>query len=120
MGLIRTLFVLAFVTTLTACSTPADLRAKGPIYTATSTKDSAALAGCIADDLERQNMRNVQVRPTTDGYSVMRMDQTLYGPDTVLVVDVLKKGQTNQIAAYSALLFAAGDRMIIEAVKNCQ
>lgn len=116
----RTAIVLLLSATMVACSTPADLRAKTPIYTGQSNKDAAGLAGCIADDLEAQKMRNVQARPTTNGYTVTRVDQTIYGPDTPILIDILKMPQSNRIEAFSALPFAAGDRMIISAIKKCE
>jgi hypothetical protein len=108
-----------FALSIVGCTSVGEIRTKQVIHSGVSKKIPVNLAGCIADKLEAKKMPNVQARPTSSGYTVMRVDQTLYGPDYAFIVD-LEGGASTKITAYSALPFAAGNLMIVDAIKSCE
>jgi hypothetical protein len=113
-------FSLLIAVLVSACSSPEQLKTKPPIYSGSSTKDVSSLAGCISDALEGQRMRNIQARPTANGYVVSRVDQTLYGPDTAFLIELQRTGNRASIVALSALPLEAGNRMIVSAIRSCE
>ena len=108
-----------FALSIVGCTSVGEIRTKQVIHSGVSKKIPANLAGCIADKLEAKKMPNVQARPTSNGYAVMRVDQNVYGPDYAFVVD-LEGGASTKITAYSALPFAAGNQMIVDAIMSCE
>jgi hypothetical protein len=100
------------------CTSVGDIRNRQAVYSGQSNKAPDFLAGCIADSLESRKMPNVQARPTAKGFAVMRVDQTMYGPDYAFVVDI-ERGTPTNIVAHSALPFAAGNQMIVDSIVKC-
>ena len=119
MRLIKFFCTIAISTLAVGCTSVGDIRTRQPVYNGQSSKAPDVLAGCIADQLEAKKMPNVQARPTTNGYTVMRVDQTMYGPDYAFVIDIERRSTTT-LAAYSALPFSAGNQMIVDAIKSCE
>ncbi len=117
-NILKILCLIAISAFIAGCTSVGDIRTRQPIYNAKSEKNADSIVGCIADKLEAKKMPNVQARPTTNGYTVMRVDQTLYGPDYAFVIDI-ERAQTTTVVAYSALPFPGGNQMIIESIAGC-
>lgn len=106
---------------LVACASPESLRQKGAMYRGTSSKPPEKLAGCISDELQTIGFTRLTARPTKTGYTVMREDQIYAGSDTALVVDIdADANGSSSIKFFSNLLFAFGDRKVVDAVKRCE
>ncbi len=112
----RMLGLLFLVLSLTGCTSLSELRSQEAIFIGSSDKRPDVLAGCIADNLELRGMgRNVQTRPTTKGYAVIRVD---YGTDYGFIIEI-ESNRASDVVAYSALPSARGNLLIVAAIRYC-
>lgn len=91
------------VVLLVGCATtPAELRARPPALTSSSTKDTKTVAACIGDRLINvDNFRFMSSRPTAKGYVVSQEENLGWtGPNATFSIEILEASQGSQVTAY--------------------
>ena len=116
---IRALCFVVFVLLIGGCTTPAELRQKGPILEQKSLRDAKNVAACIAEGWENAGvyMAQVNMRIAKGGYSVAIRGET----STTLLADIADAPSGESMTSlYSGLFNSAQERKFSEVVIRCQ
>lgn len=125
------LFVFtALAAMVSGCASPGTLRS-GDRGTALldreTSNDPQKVAGCIADRLDawpgRQDLQ-FATRPTEGGYSISGTSSPTVlgvpsGTDTVVLVDIRKKGEKTEVQLFTHFLIGDGHTALVPLVSAC-
>jgi len=62
----------------------------------------------------------LNARPTKSGYTISKEEQIYAGSDTTVVVDIDATSDGSKVRFFSNLMFAFGDRKVVDVIKRCE
>ena len=116
---IRVLCFIVVVLLIGGCTTPAELRQKGPILEQKSLRAAKNLAACIAEGWENAGvyMAQVNMRIATGGYTVAIRGES----STPMLADITDAPSGGSLTSlYSVIFNSAQERKFSEVVIRCQ
>lgn len=90
------------------------------MYQGQSKQPPDKIVGCIGDGLQTIGFNRLNARPTKTGYTITKEDQIYAGSDTAVVIDIDAAPDGSTVRFFSNLMFAFGDRKVVDAIKRCE
>ena len=113
---------------LSACTTPAQLRASKANIDETTVKPVELVTGCIADAFEKFNSslpimmgpsNQFATRPTANGFNITAISVAPIGTDTLILVNVIKTDAVTHVTMFTNFPFDSSGGKWTELARGC-